>query len=74
MAIEAAWFKQPCCLMIAQLDLGLCIMPKMRKKSDLPTKLCAVCGLPFAWRKKWARDWVNVSFCSDRCRSTKGLT
>jgi len=25
-------------------------MPKMRKKSDLPTKSCAACGLPFAWR------------------------
>jgi hypothetical protein len=41
---------------------------KMRKKSDLPTKLCAHCGLPFAWRKKWERDWDNVKFCSDRCR------
>ncbi|MEB3415656.1 DUF2256 domain-containing protein [Alteriqipengyuania sp. WL0013] len=40
----------------------------MRKKSDLPTKTCASCGLPFAWRKKWERDWDNVKFCSDRCR------
>ena len=45
-------------------------MPRMRKKSDLPTKTCVVCGLPFAWRKKWARDWDNVTHCSDRCRST----
>ncbi|MEQ1539606.1 MAG: DUF2256 domain-containing protein [Sphingorhabdus sp.] len=44
-------------------------MPKMRKKSDLPTKVCAACGLPFTWRKKWERDWDNVRFCSDRCRS-----
>ena len=43
-------------------------MGKMRKKSDLPTKTCASCGLPFAWRKKWERDWDNVKFCSDRCR------
>lgn len=43
-------------------------MPKMRKKSDLPTKLCATCGLPFAWRRKWARDWEAVRHCSDRCR------
>lgn len=42
---------------------------KMRKKSDLPTKLCVVCGLPFAWRKKWARDWDRVTHCSDRCRA-----
>jgi hypothetical protein len=44
-------------------------MPKMRKKSDLPTKICVVCGLPFAWRKKWERDWDNVIHCSDRCRN-----
>ena len=43
-------------------------MPKMRKKSELPTKVCAACGLPFAWRKKWERDWDAVRFCSDRCR------
>ena len=42
-------------------------------KSDLPTKVCAACSLPFAWRKKWARDWEQVKFCSDRCRA-KGET
>jgi hypothetical protein len=41
---------------------------KMRKKSDLPQKICAVCGLPFAWRRKWARDWEHVKYCSERCR------
>ena len=46
-------------------------MPKMVKKGDLPTKTCAGCGLPFAWRKKWERDWEQVKFCSDRCRSGK---
>ncbi|MEM8799549.1 MAG: DUF2256 domain-containing protein [Pseudomonadota bacterium] len=40
----------------------------MRKKSDLPQKVCAFCGLPFSWRKKWARDWENVRYCSERCR------
>ena len=43
-------------------------MPKMRKKSELPQKLCACCGLPFSWRKKWERDWDAVRYCSDRCR------
>lgn len=38
-------------------------------KRDLPTKLCAACGRPFAWRKKWARDWENVRYCSDACRA-----
>ncbi|MDN3644880.1 DUF2256 domain-containing protein [Pontixanthobacter aestiaquae] len=46
-------------------------MPKMRKKGDLPSKICASCGLPFNWRKKWARDWDNVRYCSDRCKRTK---
>jgi hypothetical protein len=41
----------------------------MIRKGDLPTKTCATCGRPFAWRKKWARDWDNVRHCSDRCRS-----
>jgi hypothetical protein len=43
-------------------------MPKMRKKADLPTKICATCGRPFIWRKAWARDWEAVRHCSDRCR------
>ena len=47
-------------------------MPKMIKKGDLPTKLCAQCGLPFAWRKKWALVWDEVKYCSDRCRSARG--
>jgi hypothetical protein len=37
-------------------------------KSDLPSKPCAGCGLPFSWRKKWERCWDEVKFCSDRCR------
>ncbi|WP_424970573.1 DUF2256 domain-containing protein [Dinoroseobacter sp. S76] len=43
-------------------------MGRMRKKSDLPSKTCATCGLPFTWRKKWARDWEQVKYCSERCR------
>jgi hypothetical protein len=43
-------------------------MPKMRKKADLPQKICLTCGLPFSWRKKWERDWDAVRYCSDRCR------
>ncbi|MBX7118890.1 MAG: DUF2256 domain-containing protein [Gemmatimonadaceae bacterium] len=44
-------------------------MAKMRKKSDLPAKDCLACGRPFTWRKKWARDWDSVRYCSDACRS-----
>ena len=44
-------------------------MPNGVAKRDLPSKDCAVCGRPFAWRKKWARDWENVRYCSDACRA-----
>ncbi len=40
----------------------------MRRKADLPVKLCPVCSRPFTWRKKWAKDWENVRYCSQRCR------
>lgn len=46
-------------------------MPKMRKKAELPEKSCASCGRPFAWRKKWAKVWDEVKYCSDRCRAAK---
>ncbi|MGJ5175703.1 DUF2256 domain-containing protein [Bradyrhizobium oligotrophicum] len=49
-------------------------MPKMRRKADLPTKICAACGRPFAWRRKWARDWDEVKFCSERCRAERRRT
>ena len=48
-------------------------MPPMRRKADLPVKTCAQCGRPFAWRKKWARDWDAVRYCSDRCRAQAKL-
>ncbi|WP_428150714.1 DUF2256 domain-containing protein [Brevundimonas sp.] len=37
-------------------------------KRDLPQKTCVSCGRPFLWRAKWARDWDQVKFCSERCR------
>ena len=43
----------------------------MTEKKPKPEKTCAVCGRPFAWRKKWAKDWDNVKYCSDRCRAAK---
>lgn len=43
-------------------------MAKMRRKADLPTKPCAHCARPFAWRKKWEKVWDEVRYCSDRCR------
>jgi hypothetical protein len=46
-------------------------MPQMRRKADLPSKICVTCAKPFAWRKKWARDWENVRYCSERCQRNK---
>ncbi|MCK0154036.1 DUF2256 domain-containing protein [Alcanivorax sp. S6407] len=40
-------------------------------KSSLPEKTCPVCGRAFSWRKKWARDWDAVIYCSERCRREK---
>jgi hypothetical protein len=44
------------------------------KKANLPQKVCLVCGRAFTWRKKWAKDWEQVKYCSDTCRQKKGRT
>lgn len=41
------------------------------RKENLPSKTCVTCGRPFTWRKKWARVWEEVRYCSDRCRGNK---
>lgn len=41
------------------------------KKENLPEKMCAVCGRPFTWRKKWEKNWEEVKYCSKRCRFEK---
>lgn len=46
-------------------------MSRMRKKADLPTKDCVVCGRPFTWRRKWERVWDEVLTCSERCRRVR---
>ncbi|WCM18290.1 DUF2256 domain-containing protein [Paraburkholderia bryophila] len=37
-------------------------------KTGLPVKLCVACGLPMSWRRRWARNWSEVKYCSDACR------
>ncbi|PTT75854.1 DUF2256 domain-containing protein, partial [Pelomonas sp. HMWF004] len=27
---------------------------------------------PMSWRKRWARNWDEVKFCSDACRKLAG--
>ena len=29
------------------------------------------CGRTIEWRRKWARDWEQVRYCSDACRRRK---
>ncbi|MCV2351257.1 DUF2256 domain-containing protein [Paucibacter sp. Y2R2-4] len=40
-------------------------------KASLPSKPCVACGRSMTWRKRWARNWLEVKFCSDACRSSK---
>lgn len=40
-------------------------------KADLPSKPCARCGRPMTWRKKWAKNWSEVKYCSEACRRDK---
>jgi hypothetical protein len=40
-------------------------------KSSLPSKPCAACGREMTWRKRWAKNWVQVKYCSDACRRAK---
>ncbi|MEJ5144419.1 DUF2256 domain-containing protein [Sphingobacterium sp. MYb388] len=42
--------------------------------SNLPSKICVVCGLRFNWRKKWKKNWGNVKYCSEKCRKNKKST
>ncbi|TVT39395.1 DUF2256 domain-containing protein [Hymenobacter setariae] len=41
------------------------------KKGQLPTKICATCGLPFEYRKKWRNNWEAVKYCSEKCQRNK---
>ncbi|MDD7985486.1 DUF2256 domain-containing protein [Lentisphaera marina] len=41
------------------------------KKTDLPQKICPVCNRPFTWRKKWAKNWSEVKYCSKLCSSNR---
>lgn len=31
-------------------------------------KPCQACGRAITWRRKWARSWDEVRYCSDACR------
>ncbi|MFZ9733575.1 MAG: DUF2256 domain-containing protein [Burkholderiaceae bacterium] len=45
--------------------------PFKGNKTSLPSKPCQACGRPMTWRKRWAKNWDDVKFCSDRCRANR---
>ncbi|MBN8510299.1 MAG: DUF2256 domain-containing protein [Burkholderiales bacterium] len=43
-------------------------------RRPLPSKPCRACGRPMRWRRRWARTWDEVKFCSDACRKARRAT
>lgn len=46
-------------------------MAAFRNPNNLPTKVCVSCGKPFTWRKKWEKNWDEITTCSKRCNSER---
>ena len=47
-------------------------MPTLEDVPSVPEpKTCASCGRTIDWRRKWARSWDEVKYCSDACRRHK---
>ena len=46
-------------------------MPTLEDVPVPEPKTCASCGRTIEWRKKWARSWDDVKYCSDACRRHK---
>lgn len=44
---------------------------KVVSKENLPSKVCVVCGRPFTWRKKWERNWEEITTCSKSCNAQR---
>lgn len=47
------------------------MLPAKLKKGQLPTKICATCGRPFEYRKKWQRCWDEVKYCGEKCQRNR---
>lgn len=43
-------------------------MAHSSERTNLAAKPCEACGREITWRKKWARDWAHIRYCSDACR------
>lgn len=40
-------------------------------KAELPKKTCVSCGRTFTWRKSLNKNWDQVKYCSNACRTRK---
>ncbi|MCC3152180.1 DUF2256 domain-containing protein [Hymenobacter sp. BT770] len=50
------------------------MLPAKLRKGQLPTKLCATCGRPFEYRKKWRANWADVKYCGEKCQRNRPAT
>ena len=55
----------------ASMFLARCSVAFRGNKSYLPSKPCAVCGMAMTWRRRWAKNWAEVKYCSAACRRKK---
>lgn len=55
----------------ACMSLVRCSVAFRGNKSHLPSKPCTVCGLAMTWRRRWAKSWAEVKYCSEACRRKK---
>lgn len=46
-------------------------LPKRLTKGNLPSKICATCGRPFEYRKKWRACWDEVKYCGEKCQRNR---
>ena len=47
---------------------------RQRESAEHPDdKTCVSCGRRIEWRAKWQKNWDDVRYCSDACRS-RGVT
>lgn len=43
----------------------------LRSDDDRTPRICASCGREIEWRRRWARVWHEIRYCSDACRRTR---
>ena len=44
---------------------------RSRPTPDTAPRVCVTCGRTIDWRRRWARVWHEIRFCSDACRRSR---